>query len=587
MTDKASEIRARLLAKIHKTATKHELPTGGIPYTTPENRQSVIAANTMEHERNEIVYNEQQQEAIDTVLAGHSCLITGPAGSGKTATLKGIIAALMEAGRLHPLGAEAGDHKHLRPTSPSLVVTSFTNKAVQNTKKVLSKDLHSNCLTLHKLLEYGPVFDEHYDEVTGTMKNTMRFEPKRDAMTPLPSINVVFIDEATMVGVDLWNNFALAAKLGTQIVLVGDIHQLPPIFGKSIFIWATQLGIKCVELTHIYRQALESPIIALATRIREGKQIPPKELDSFNIETSKGKVQIRPWKKKLSDIAATATIKKFLTELIDSGAYDPTQDVILTPFNKSFGTIAMNEAVASHLAKIETNPDKRMVHEIYAGIKKKYLRLGDKVLVNKSEAFVVSIAPNRSYYGKKPRPPSDTMNYEGFETDENKRLDWAASQARHTGMESLDSVDHMLEHLTSHTKDDERVAREASHIVTVYVPDLDTEQSYSSSGEINAMDLAYAITVHKSQGSEYDKVFFITHASQSNMLCRELLYTAVTRAAKELYIICEPNMFLKGIVSQRVPGKDLAEKVAEFERQLQLTKQGTMEIPLKPELLTS
>lgn len=99
------------------------------------------------------------------------------------------------------------------------------------------------------------------------------------------------------------------------------------------------------------------------------------------------------------------------------------------------------------------------------------------------------------------------------------------------------------------------------------------------------MDLGYALTVHKSQGSEYDRVFFITHGSQSNMFFRELLYTAITRAAKELYVICEPNFFLKGITTQRVPGNTLEEKIESFDRTMKMSKTGSAERPIKTHLL--
>jgi exodeoxyribonuclease V alpha subunit len=71
------------------------------------------------------------------------------------------------------------------------------------------------------------------------------------------------------------------------------------------------------------------------------------------------------------------------------------------------------------------------------------------------------------------------------------------------------------------------------------------------------------LTVHKSQGSEWEKVFLCLHQSHAVMLQRELLYTAVTRAKKELVVICEDDTFVKGIESQRIKGNTLEEK-AEF-----------------------
>lgn len=547
-----------------------------VPQVAPE----VTPLEVTRRDAAEVAYNPQQQRAIDLIVSGKSCVITGAAGTGKTTTIRGAILQKIQAGvnTIPP-----SDHKYLTAGAPSIVCVAFTNKAVQNMKKVLPADLQANCITIHKLLQFQPVWEDVL-QPDGTYKSVMRFTHTRHANNPLPHIDVLIIDEATMVSVDMWNLVADAILGSTQVIIIGDIHQLPPVFGKSIFIWAMQLGAETVELTHVYRQALESPIISLATHIREGKQIPPPKLDDWCKSTPKGVVTIKPWKKKLSDVGATKVIQMFLAELIDSGQYDPIEDVILTPFNKSFGTIAMNAAVAGHLASIEKDPIKKEVWEVFSGIHKKYFRIGDKVLFQKSEAYIVNIATNRSYYGKRPRPPSSTMDYSGVESDPEKRM-LAAIKTSYGGMDSLEDVDAMLAQFASHTEEDQQVSREASHVITLYIPDTGEETSISSAGEINALELGYAITVHKSQGSEYRRVFFITHSSQSNMLYRELVYTAITRAREELYVICESNLFLKGTTSQRIPGNTLEDKIRNFDRQVQLAKGGEAEKPIRPELL--
>jgi ATP-dependent exoDNAse (exonuclease V) alpha subunit len=568
--------RLRALLKKHGVEKEDISKTGGIPFT-PESK---VASYTGD---DSVKYNEQQLKAMDLAIAGKSLVLTGAAGSGKTTTVKGMIQRLIQGNKISRLTAT--DHKWLRPEMYSIACVSFTNKAVQNLKKALPKDMHANCMTIHKLLEYQPEYFTEYDPETGKEKKTMQFVPSRHEGRPIPPVDILIIDEATMVSVDLWNLLADAISHKVQVIIIGDIHQLPPVFGKSIFIHAMQQRAHTVELTHIYRQALESPIISLAHRVKSGKQIPSKDILEFSREVEgQGKVTIHPWKKKLGETAAIKTIQMFLPQLIDSGQYDPMNDVILTPFNKSFGTVVMNTAVAGHLAKLETDPARKEVWEIYAGIKKVYLRIGEKVLYNKSEAFVTDIRKNSSYYGKMPRDPSDTMDYNGLESDPEKRLR-AAAGINFGGMDSNEAIDDMLSHMASHTEGQERVSREASHIVTLYIPDLDTTQEVSGSGELNAMDLGYALTVHKSQGSEYDRVFFITHTSQANMFYRELLYTGITRAAKELYVICEPNFFVKGIVTQRVPGNTLEEKIASFDRTMQMSKNGSAELPKKTHLL--
>ena len=115
---------------------------------------------------------------------------------------------------------------------------------------------------------------------------------------------------------------------------------------------------------------------------------------------------------------------------------------------------------------------------------------------------------------------------------------------------------------------DERV-RQASHVITVRLADSGTEVSVSGAAEVNALIHAYALTVHKAQGSEWKKVFLGFHQSHATMLGRELLYTAVTRAKEELYVICEPESFIKGINSQRIKGNTLEEKAEHFKGKLE------------------
>ena len=105
---------------------------------------------------------------------------------------------------------------------------------------------------------------------------------------------------------------------------------------------------------------------------------------------------------------------------------------------------------------------------------------------------------------------------------------------------------------------------------------LETEREVTidSAGDVNGLLLGYALTVHKSQGSEFRKVFLCLHHTHSKMISRELLYTAVTRAREELYIICEENTFVKGIETQRVKGNTIEEKASYFQGKLDFESEG-------------
>lgn len=538
----------------------------------------------------DIPYNLAQTSFIDLLDSGRPVALTGPAGSGKTTAVKGGIRRLLSSGKIPPIVQST--HKWIQSGTPGVVCTAFTNKAVENMKKVLPKDLRGNCITIHKLLEFKPEYFDTIDELTGVSKKTMLFLPSRNADNPIPNgIKVIILDEATMIAVDLWNLLADAIAHPVQIILIGDIQQLPPVFGKSIFIHAMQGGIETVELTEVHRQALESPIISLAHRILSGKQIPPPELADLNYRGEHGRLTIKPWKKPLSDTGALKIMGMTLPEFIDAGEYDPLNDVILTCFNVNFGTVELNKIVATHMATIQRRKDldapESYVHEIIAGINKKYFRIGDKVLYNKTEHFITDIKKNPKYFGKLPRMSSTSLDYNGIEADAGKAFQ---DDEGHLLDKSMEDIDDFLSSYSSMDQGEEEgsmTKRAASHTLFLYSESLDATVELDSSGEVGNLELGYAITVHKSQGSEYPRVFFISHHTQATMHFRELIYTAITRAKRELVIICPPAMLVKGINTQRLPGRTLADKLVSFDRTVQLQKGSVAQEPQRMDLFKS
>ena len=499
-----------------------------------------------------ITYNREQQLFIKTTLAGSDCILIGAAGTGKTTCVMGSINSLVNSGTIPML--DSGEHKHLPYGKvPGIIATSFTRRAVRNLKKAMPPGLEGNCITIHKLLEFAPVKYEVIDPETGDSKWTQRFEPRRHQDNPLPdTIRVIYIDEASMVSTDLYSLLIAACPHKPQIIFVGDIQQLPPVFGAAILGYK-MLELTTVELTEVYRQALESPIIKYATLIKGGHTI---DLSGGKLieETPKGKITFHPWVKKLSSDLACMTFCKFITVALEAGAYDQDNDCILIPFNKAFGTEEVNRSIANFIAK----RDRRLVWEIQAGFNKVYFSIGDKVLFDKEDATIIEIKRNPEYLGKKPLHESVTLDYWGHDP---VPRDTTAEELE----DSLQDIDAMLDKVAAFVDSDEDRVTTASHIVTLSMNDSEVELEISSAATINQMLLSYAITVHKAQGSEWDKVFFILHQSHNTMIQRELLYTGVTRAAKELYIICESDSFVRGVKSQRIQGNTLAEKAIYFQ----------------------
>ena len=497
---------------------------------------------------NSITYNKAQQEFIRIASSGTSCILIGAAGTGKTTCMRGVATSLIQSGKLSILNNS--DHKHLVSGTPGIVFCAYTRRATANLRRNLPEDLKANCITIHKLLEYEPVFYTVTDPETGDEKSIMKFEPTRNSYNPLsPDIRVVVFEESSMIGIELYKEVIEALPHNVQYIFLGDIQQLPPVFGAAILGYK-MLELPTVELTEVYRQALESPIIRLAHRILSGTTIMPQELEDWRVAG----LTLHPWKKKLHPDIACLTFAKFIIQAYDKAAYNPEEDIILLPFNKSFGTDEVNKHIANYIARKKG----LLTYEVIAGFNKHYLSVGDKVLVDKEDAIITHIEPNPNYTGTSFQPPSVFLDY------------WGHNQnPQETAQEEMDedAVDFLLSQVSS-VEDEDRV-RQASHIIYLRRYDSDDEFKLDSAAGLNSMSLGYAITIHKSQGSEWRKVFLILHQSHATMLQRELLYTAVTRAKEELYVICEPETFVKGILSQRIKGNTLREKAEYFKGKLE------------------
>lgn len=494
---------------------------------------------------NTIKYNTAQAEAIRLISQGEDCVVIGAAGTGKTTIQKGATQALIDNGTLGRLNE---DHRYLAKSNYGIAICAYTRRATNNIRKNLSADLQPSCITIHKLLEYQPEEQTIYDPTTGKSKTTKPFKPQRTKDNPLPpTLTTIILEEASMVSVELFQELLDACPHNPQFVFLGDIQQLPPVFGSAILGYK-MLELPVVELTEVYRQALESPILSLAHRILSGKPIPKEELSSLNV---KGKLTLHPWQKKIEPDSATSVLASFFIKALDKGMYNPETDGILIPFNKSCGTDELNKHIATQVAKREY----KAVYEIIHGWKKSYYSVGDKCLYEREDAIIKSIYPNPQYVGVMPRTESMDMDYWGN----------GASNEDMSG-----DIDAFLDHVSAGSDSDEgeKKSRAASHVIELYLLDSETTVRIKSAGEIDSLILGYAITVHKSQGSEWQKVFLLFHHSHATMIQREILYTGVTRAKEELFVICEPDTFVKGINRQRIKGDTWQEKAEYFKGKL-------------------
>ena len=435
---------------------------------------------------NAITYNDKQQEFINLASTHKSCVLVGPAGTGKTTCMKGAISALAQSPHTRIL--DNHDHKHLPMGVPGVIICAFTRRATNNIRRNMDEGMKANCITIHKLLEYGPVYYEETD-ADGNDKKTMRFEPARNSYNPLPSgISTIAFEESSMVGVPLYQEVISALPQEVQIIFLGDIQQLPPVFGSAI-LGFKMLELPVVELTEVYRQALESPIIRLAHRILSGKPILEPELIDWNVPDQ---LTIKPWKKKIDADAALNVSEQLFDKLYEHGGYNPESDMILIPFNKSYGTLELNKSIANHIARKKAI----VTWEVVSGFIKHYFSVGDKVLYDREDAIILDIIPNPSYTGSAAQPESIYLDYWGHN---NTPKGASKSDQDEGGSEGTD-IDFLLTQVAASEED--RVTQ-SSHQIRLLMQDSETEKTVTKASEINAMILGYALTVHKSQGSEF------------------------------------------------------------------------------------
>lgn len=498
-----------------------------------------------------IILNAKQLAAKELAKSGKSFALIGAAGTGKTTTQRAVAEALLEDKCLSTTyfkvrDIASGEAEYV--SAPSIAFVAFTRRAASNLRKAVHKSpflaeaLPNNIMTIHSLLEYEP--ETYWDAVDN--KEKFRFQPKRTRANPL-SITHLVIEESSMVGAeDLWGKLYDALPLGVQIIFIGDINQLPPVFGPSVLNYAlVQLPI--VELTEVYRN--QGIVLENAHNILKGKDL----IEDSNFEVIRGKAATKVGQDKTS--VALGHMFELLATKVDAHGlpeYSPEDCIILSPWNKQgLGTDNMNKWIAQFLGKQR----KAVVHEVIAGFQKLYLAEGDKVMYNKMDGVIEKIERNTQYHGKDPQiAGSDLTRFgiriigEGGKDD----LDEIA----------LDYSDFSLEELE---KESAKKMQQASHQVTIRM-DTGGLEFIKAVGDFapNVFSLGYCLTVHKAQGSEWRKVFIILHQDHAVSLYRELFYTAVTRARTKVVIIAKDIVVKKAIANQRIKGNTIADKIAYF-----------------------
>ena len=368
----------------------------------------------------------QQRQAVEMAATQKILILTGGPGTGKTFTTRTIVALWKAMGK-------------------SIVLASPTGRAA----KRLSEMTGCEAKTIHRLLEFDP--------------RTMKF--KRDSNNPIEA-QAIGIDEASMLDLFLGHSLLKAIPSDAQLLLVGDIDQLPSVGPGNVLrdlIASEQIPV--VRLEQVFRQAQASHIVSNAHQINSG-QYPTLESVSLNPRSD------CLWLNAPEPEHGVQGIRELLTDVIPKLGFNPAKDVqVLCPMTRGdVGTRNLNAVLQELL-----NPPCQGKAELFRGGMK--LRVGDRVIQQVND-----------------------YNREVFNGD----------------LGVIAAVD---------TEEQE---------VTVQFEERFVDYDYA---DINELALAWAVTIHKAQGSEYPVVILPIFMQHYVMLSRNLIYTGLTRARKLAIVV--------------------------------------------------
>ena len=441
--------------------------------------------------KDEIILDADQQKAIDLCsdLSVRLVAVSGAAGSGKTTIIRQI-------------------YNFYKERYISVVLAAPTGKAARRIKEATGID----AITIHKLLEYNRPGSR--DEKTGKALDVT--SPSRNRMHPLDQ-KVIIVDEYAMVNHELHNNLIAALPSGGCLRAFGDISQLPPIEeyrvtdtnARTELTPFTKLIARpdSVVLGKVYRQGEGSEVLKAADKIRKG-HTPP-------INEDLGDFYIRVTDKPLD------MLKLHIRAQLEKGInYGLIQNQVITPTKKTWvGTQRLNEILRSIL-----NP--RPLHSVQLQRHtwdKEGLTVGinDKVVCTSNtydmrnyferfEEWTTDMVPIMSSYIPCPITKQMLNGETGIVT-----------QIYPDGGLDIDFGDRTVEIPVSYQE---------------YWAQKDTVIDVSPLRDI---DLAFALTTHKCQGSEFQQICYVLNKSALFVQSRQNFYTAVTRARKAAFILAD------------------------------------------------
>lgn len=400
-----------------------------------------------------IVLDDLQRQAVIESISSGLIIITGGPGTGKTTTINTII-------------------KYFESEGESIALAAPTGRAAKRMSEATSYEAK----TIHRLLEITPNNSDNSSNI-GT-----HFERNED--NPLES-DVLIVDEVSMVDIFLMNALLKAVAIGTRLILVGDINQLPSVGPGTVL--KDMIDSNCfnvVRLNKIFRQSTGSDIVVNAHKIMTNEEIDlgKKSNDFIFIKQSNPE-------------HVMDSVISLVRDKLPSYVKASTNELqVMTPMRKGpLGVELLNSFLQS---KLNPASNSKKEKEYDATV----FREGDKVMQIKNnyqkEWFV---------YNEKHLPVDKGLGVYNGDTGIIKEIDMF------------------------------------SESFTIFFDD--GKVSNYEFSEFNEIELAYAITVHKSQGSEYPAVIIPVFKGPAMLMNRNLIYTAVTRAKKCVVLVGIPEVF--------------------------------------------
>ena len=397
--------------------------------------------------KNNITFAESQKDAIISAFQNGIEIITGGPGTGKTTIIKCIIEIFETCGLKVLLGAPTG-----------------------RAAKRMSESTGKEATTIHRMLDMGVFEKEESVFVTNAEEHSLEAD-------------VVIIDEASMIDITLMNALLKSINVGTRLIIVGDVDQLPSVGAGNVLNDFIESGFtKVVRLKEIFRQGKESMIVVNAHKINKGEmpKLNEKGTDFF-----------------------------FIRNDIQEGILNTIIDLINT-----------------RLPRFNSNWDKLKSIQVLVPMKKGVLGV-----TNLNERIQNVLNPKAPY--KKEKEFRSMVFREGdkvMQIKNNYSLKWTriAGKGDHEGlgvfngdMGFIESIDLEEKKLSIIFDDERRVIYDF-----IYLDEL---------------DLAYAITIHKSQGSEFPVVIIPAYMGAPLLMNRNLLYTGITRAKEMVVVVGIPK----------------------------------------------